>query len=73
LKSDREFRAQLVDRRKRLGLTQSAVAKNIGVSRVTIARFETEPHYSSSLYVLQRYAAAVGAQIVIRDLEDANV
>lgn len=59
--------AQLVAMRVQQRRTQDEIAHVVGVSRVTIARFETETQRrrSPSLHVLQRYATAVGARIVI--------
>lgn len=60
----------LIGRRYKLGLTQADIARSIGVCRVTVARFETDFQHRRStptLYILQRYAAAVGARITIED------
>lgn len=54
----------LVRTRKDLGLSQTEVARRMGVSQATVSGFETEmsdPRLSS----LQRYARAVGARLVV--------
>lgn len=67
--SGHDLVAQLVALRIRQCRTQDDIAHAIGVSRATVARFETETQRrrSPSLHVLSRYALAVGAQITIKE------
>lgn len=54
----------LVRRRRFLGLSQTAVAKAMGVGQPTVSGFETEGS-DPRLSTLQRYARAVHATIVV--------
>lgn len=67
--TDREFVSQLIALRVRAGLRQADIAEAMGVSRVTVARFETASlrRRSPSLHVLSRYARAVGAEITLKE------
>lgn len=64
-----EIVRELVTRRVQARMTQEHVATLCGVSRATIARFETHclRTRTPSLFVLSRYAKAVGARITVID------
>jgi DNA-binding XRE family transcriptional regulator len=49
----------LADQRKKMGLTQEAIAKKIGSSAPQVSRTERRPEHSN-IRTLVRYAAAVG-------------
>ena len=54
----------LVGARKRAGLTQSAVARRMGVPQPVVGRLELGSH-SPTLTTLARYADAVGARLEV--------
>jgi predicted transcriptional regulator len=56
---------ELVDQRRALGLSQTAVAARMGTSQSAVARLETAAG-DVRLSTLERYAAAVGRQIDMR-------
>lgn len=56
---------ELVSLRKRAGLTQTDVARLMGVRQPTVSQFETESS-DPRISTLQRYARAVGSQVVWR-------
>lgn len=60
LTARRRLVADLVVRRKDLGLTQTQVAERMGVKQPTVSGFETEES-DPRLSTLQRYARAVNA------------
>jgi transcriptional regulator with XRE-family HTH domain len=59
----------LVRLRNRLGLTQSAVARHMGVKQPSVSGFETEGS-DPRLSTLQRYARAVDASIWVQVIPD---
>ncbi len=61
-----EFRLveSFIEKRLKVGLTQSALAKKIGTKQSAIARFESGS-YNPSLGFLKRVAHALGADILI--------
>jgi len=67
--TDHDLVTQLVALRVKARLTQADMAERMGVARPTVARFESESRRrrSPSLFVLQRYARAVGARITIEE------
>lgn len=54
--------ARLVDRRQRLGLSQTEVAARMGTSQSAVARFEAR-RADARLSTLERYAAALGTTV----------
>lgn len=56
---------QLANHRKRKGLTQAQVAKQIGTSTPQLSRTERRPE-NVNMRTLMRYASAVGMDIDIR-------
>jgi transcriptional regulator with XRE-family HTH domain len=58
-----ELLDELVRLRKRAGLTQTDVARLMGVRQPTVSQFETESS-DPRISTLQRYARAVGSQVV---------
>lgn len=60
----------LVRLRKERGLTQTDLADRLGLSRSTIGDFETAARrgISPSLWVVNRYAEAIGAQMEVRSV-----
>jgi DNA-binding XRE family transcriptional regulator len=77
LLSDREFAVEYVDTlarmeliddlvraREALGVTQSAIARRMGVSQPTVSGFEHEAS-DPRLSTVQRYARAVGKRVVV--------
>lgn len=66
--TDQEIVSALVALRVEQGLTQKQLSERMGVCRPTVARFETDVKARRrlpSLWVLQRYAAAVGAEFKV--------
>ncbi|OBK04685.1 hypothetical protein A5746_10330 [Mycolicibacterium conceptionense] len=60
--------AQLVAIRKAKGIKQVVVARRIGVTRPAVSQFESGK-YSPNLANLIRYAEAVGARIVVEEIQ----
>lgn len=68
---------ELVEKRKRMGLSQSDVAETMGVSRQFVSRLETSPSEPAdspalrepSFSVLRKYAEALGYDLRIALLE----
>jgi predicted transcriptional regulator len=58
----RALTAELVDRRHRLGLSQTEVAARMGTSQSAVARLEAGAG-DVRLSTLERYAAAVGRSL----------
>jgi transcriptional regulator with XRE-family HTH domain len=61
----RHIAAQLRDRRRQVGLTQTALAARSGTSRVTIARFEAGAAQDVRLGTLTRLCAGVGLELTV--------
>ncbi len=59
-----ELLDELVSLRKRAELTQTEVARLMGVRQPTVSQFETESS-DPRISTLQRYARAVGSRIVV--------
>lgn len=55
-----ELWLQLVEARRRAGLTQKQMAERIGVSQAQVARIEKEGYDAYTLNTLRRYVAALG-------------
>ena len=51
---------QLVDARQAAGLTQTEMAKRMGVSQSQVARIEKRGYYAYTLNTLRRYVNALG-------------
>jgi DNA-binding XRE family transcriptional regulator len=62
-----EFRLlrQLLDARKRAGLTQEEVATRMGTTRSAISRLEASRKHLPELTTLRRYADALGCDVEI--------
>ena len=62
-----EFRllSELLDARKRAGLTQEDVALRMGTTRSAISRLEGSRKHLPALSTLRRYADALGCDVVI--------
>ena len=56
----KELWLQLVEARQSAGLTQSQVARRLGVSQAQVARIEKRGYDSYTLKSLRRYVAALG-------------
>ena len=73
-----EFRLlrQLLDARKRAGLTQEEVATRMGTTRSAICRLEASRKHLPALSTLRRYADVLGCdveiQLVPRTPDDAS-
>ncbi|MBI3097424.1 MAG: helix-turn-helix transcriptional regulator [Planctomycetes bacterium] len=61
----RDLMASLVRARRSRRLTQKQVALSLGMPQSVIGRFESGTH-SPTLGTLTRYAAAIGATLVVR-------
>lgn len=61
----RDLMASLVRARRARRLTQEQVARRLGMPQSVIGRFESGTH-SPTLGTLTRYAAAIGATLVVR-------
>lgn len=59
VRNDAEFLAQLVELRKKLGLTQTEIAERMNVSQPAVAAFERVEN-DPKLSTIRRYAMAVG-------------
>lgn len=59
-----DMMVELLTLRKKLNYTQEDVATKLGVSRALVARMESRPS-SASLDQFARYAAVVGARLVL--------
>lgn len=59
---------KLVQRRKRLGITQAELADMLSISQSTVAGFESETS-DPTLRSMQRYARALGARIWVRVID----
>jgi DNA-binding XRE family transcriptional regulator len=57
---------ELLAARAQAGLTQEAVAARMGTTKSAVSRLEAAGTSSPSVTTLQRYAQAVGCQVVIR-------
>lgn len=66
--SRRALAAELVARRRILGLSQTQVAARMGTSQSAVARIETG-HADVRLSTLERYAAALGSAVEWRMAE----
>jgi len=55
----------LIEAREKAGLSQSEVARRMGVPQPAIVRFEAGTH-SPTLTTLSRYASAIGVDIGVR-------
>lgn len=58
--------AQLVAIRKAKGIKQVTVARRMCVTRSAVSNFE-RGMYSPNIFILTRYANAVGARILVED------
>src|SRR3989344_7258783 len=56
----KELWLQLVEARLSVGLTQTEVAKRLGVSQAQVARFEKQGYDAYTLTSLRRYIQALG-------------
>lgn len=56
---------ELVNQRRRKGLTQAEVARRIGTSAPQLSRTERRPE-NANMRTLMRYAAAVGMDLDVR-------
>lgn len=66
------MRQQLIELRKRHGLSQDTVAERMGVTQSAVSQFERYDA-NPTLSTIRRYAMAVGARLrteVIDDVED---
>ncbi|MGH3661370.1 MAG: helix-turn-helix domain-containing protein [Micromonosporaceae bacterium] len=61
----REMLDELVDQRRRAGLSQADIARRMGTSQSAVARLESGG-VDARLSTLERYATAVGAPIHVR-------
>jgi DNA-binding XRE family transcriptional regulator len=55
-----ELWLQLVEARRKAGLTQKQMAERIGVSQAQVARVEKEGYEAYTMTTLRRYVAALG-------------
>lgn len=65
LEEDFAIAGELIAARSRAGLSQDEVAARMGTRRLTIARLESG-NTLPSLRTLSRYAAAIGARVEVR-------
>jgi ribosome-binding protein aMBF1 (putative translation factor) len=70
--SEMRIEQDLVALREARGLSQSDLAKRIGVSQPLIARLESGRVKNLTLRTLARYAAGVGAQVRLQVVKDAG-
>lgn len=68
--TDRDIVSALIARRYDIGLTQAQMADRMGVARPTVARFESDAlrRRTPTLFVLNRYAQAVGMTITVAEV-----
>jgi len=59
-----EVKRLMIERRLKKGLTQAALAKELGTKQSAIARFESG-HYNPSLAFLYKMARALDAKLVV--------
>lgn len=57
---------ELLHARKHAGMTQEAVAQKIGTTKSAISRLESFGKHAPSITTLQKYANAVGCDLVIK-------
>ncbi|NTW54013.1 MAG: helix-turn-helix transcriptional regulator [Chlorobaculum sp.] len=57
---------ELLEARKKSGMTQEAVASKIGTTKSAISRLEGGSQHSPSIATLRKYAEAVGCDLVIK-------
>jgi predicted transcriptional regulator len=67
--SRRALGEELVARRRSLGLSQTEVAARMGTSQSAVARLEAGQG-DVRLSTIERYAAALGSQVVLRMAEE---
>lgn len=63
---------QLLRARTRAGLTQEAVAERMGTTKSAISRLESAGKHAPSLATLKRYAQAVGCEVHIELVPQAE-
>ncbi len=61
----KELWLQLVEARMDAGLTQSQLAKRLGVSQAQVARIEKRGYDSYTLKTLRRYVDAIGSGLAV--------
>jgi len=69
LKTEFDLLRQMLQARKRAGLTQAEVAEKMGTKAPAITRLESSlgnGNHSPSIATLQKYARAVGCELQIR-------
>ena len=64
--------ATLVERRKRLGLNQSELAKIMGISSFAVSHLENDGREHPRVTTLIRYAAAVGLELTLKEVAGGN-
>ncbi len=57
---------ELLEARKKSGMTQEAVASKIGTTKSAISRLEGGSQHAPSIATLRKYAEAVGCDLVIK-------
>jgi len=62
----KELWLQLVEARKRTGLTQEQVAGRMGISQAQVARIEKRGYDSYTLRTLRRYLEALGSHFSLK-------
>jgi predicted XRE-type DNA-binding protein len=64
--TQKELWLQLIEARKRTGLTQAEVAGRMGVSQAQVARIEKRGYDSYTLRTLRRYLDALGNHLSLK-------
>lgn len=57
---------ELLHARQHAGMTQEAVARKIGTTKSSISRLESAGKHAPSIATLEKYAHAVGCDLVIK-------
>jgi len=64
--TQKELWLQLIEARKRTGLTQAQVAGRMGISQAQVARIEKRGYDSYTLRTLRRYLDALGSHFSLK-------
>ncbi len=68
--TDRDLLDKLITARHKAGLSQSDMARIIGISPSAINQFENTKHRSPTLHSLNRYANAIGLKLTLTGADD---
>lgn len=72
LLAEMELEQDLVALREERGLSQSTVAKILGVSQPAVAKLESEKVKNAKISTLARYAAALGGRLKIEIVAESK-